>query len=75
MLIAQQLLICSTTNFCFCPGLAGSDVVEASASRAQEEGVLEACQEVGLIIFNTFALEAYHVAEKMQMSYGWDYRI
>ena len=73
MLNAQQLLICSTTNFCFCPGLAGSDVVEAS--RAQEDGVLEVRQEVGLMIFNMFTLEAYHVAEKMQVSYGWDYRI
>lgn len=49
-------------------GVAGSDAAEERATRAQQDACMQACQGAGLVVFNMFALEGYHVADKMQVS-------
>ncbi|CAM9552545.1 unnamed protein product [Scytosiphon promiscuus] len=44
-------------------GTAAFDDAEARANLAQEDGCIKACQGAGLIVFNMFALEGYHISE------------
>eukprot|EP00903_Cladosiphon_okamuranus_P017745 g16335.t1 len=44
-------------------GPSGSDAAEARANLAQQNGCVEACRGAGLVIFNLFALEGFHVSE------------
>lgn len=48
-------------------GTTGLDDAEARANLRQENACVKACEGAGLIIFNMFALEGYHLAEKMRV--------
>eukprot|EP00752_Nemacystus_decipiens_P015141 g13488.t1 len=44
-------------------GAPGSVAAEVRGNLAQEDGCMEACHRAGLVIFNMFALEGFHVSE------------
>lgn len=46
----------------------GSSAAEERANLAQQDACEEACEGAGLVVFNMFALEGYHVAEKMRVN-------
>lgn len=49
-------------------GTSGSDAAEARANLAQQNGSVEACRGAGLVIFNLFGLEGFHVSEAYNVS-------
>lgn len=50
-------------------GTSGSDAAEARANLAQQDGCVKACRGAGLVIFNMFALEGFHVSEAYNVSW------
>ncbi|CAM9436501.1 unnamed protein product, partial [Hapterophycus canaliculatus] len=44
-------------------GTEGCYSAEARANLAQQNGCIEACRGAGLVVFNMFALEGYHIAD------------
>lgn len=49
-------------------GTSGSNAAEARANFAQQDACIEACRGAGLVVFNMFALEGFHVSEAYSVS-------
>lgn len=49
------------------PSVDGEDSAVERAQEAQQDACMKACKGAGLVLINMFALEGFHIAEKMQV--------